>query len=94
MGQASTVWRGIIGEGEKKPHGIGHFFLCFHPEAVTELGEFKRNVGNLMRELKASGDRVLVPRELESVSVRDVEANGIQVPEELMVDLAGLGWER
>lgn len=78
--------------GEKKPYDIGHFFLCINPEAFTDLEEFKRNVGNVMRELKASGEKVLVPGELEAISTRDVEANGIDVPDALASELESLGW--
>jgi L-2-hydroxycarboxylate dehydrogenase (NAD+) len=79
--------------GEKKPYDVGHFFMCINPEAFTELEEFKRNVGNVMRELKASGHQVLVPGELESIADAEANQSGIEISDELLWELVSFGWD-
>ena len=87
------------GDTDNPSYDIGHFFVCIDPENFTELECFKKNVGDVMRELKKSKsikgvDEVLVPGEIEYKTSLDVHKSGIEVPDELLDDLKKLGFDR
>jgi LDH2 family malate/lactate/ureidoglycolate dehydrogenase len=83
--------------GEKKPYDIGHFFMCIDPKGFVKLKKFKKNVGDVMRELKQTkgiyGREVFVPGEKEYLYSKKVNKKGIEVSEELMKELNEMGWE-
>jgi len=87
------------GDTDNPSYDIGHFFVCIDPENFTELDNFKKNVGDVMRELKETKsikgeDEVLVPGEIEYKTSLEVHKDGIEVPEELFADLKKLGFDR
>jgi LDH2 family malate/lactate/ureidoglycolate dehydrogenase len=87
------------GDTDNPNYDIGHFFVCIDPENFTELDNFKKNVGDVMRELKETKsikgvDEVLVPGEIEYETSLDVHKNGIEIPGELLDDLKKLGFDR
>ena len=87
------------GDTDNPNYDIGHFFVCIDPENFTELGNFKKNVGDVMRELKKTKsvggvDEVLVPGEIEYNTSLDVHDSGIEVPDELLADLKRLGFDK
>lgn len=87
------------GDTDNPSYDIGHFFVCIDPENFTELDNFKKNVGDVMRELKETKsikgeDEVLVPGEIEYNTSLDVHTNGIEVPNELLDDLKKLGFDK
>ena len=92
-----TGLAGYYEGGEKKPYDIGHFFMCIDPELFVDLGEFKKNVGDVMRELKSTkgiyNREVFVPGEKEYLYSKKVNEKGIEVSEELMKELDDMGWE-
>jgi len=45
---------GIDANGGRKPYQLGHFFLAVNVEAFTDLAAFKKTVGEVCRELRAS----------------------------------------
>ena len=98
--QSGAFLTGLAGYyegGEKKPYDIGHFFMCIDPELFVDLGEFKKNVGDVMRELKSTkgiyNREVFVPGEKEYLYSKKVNEKGIEVSEELMKELDDMGWE-
>ena len=57
-------------DGKKVPYCLGHFFIAIDVSAFTELDEFKKTTGNILRELrnskKAKGhDRIYTAGEKE-----------------------------
>ena len=87
------------GDTENPNYDIGHFFICIDPENFTDLKTFKKNVGDVLRELKASktkrsSDEVLVPGEIEYNTSLDVHTNGIEISDELLAELNELGFDR
>ncbi len=86
------------GDSDNPNYDIGHFFVCIDPENFTDIDTFKRNVGDVMREIKETKsvggvDEVLVPGEIEYNTSLDVHKNGIEVPSELLDDLKKLGFD-
>ncbi len=45
---------GIGNQGEQTPYHLGHFFLAIDPEAFMGLESFKRDTGDILRELRSS----------------------------------------
>tara|TARA_B100000676_G_C18055803_1_gene834335 strand:+ start:1094 stop:2173 length:1080 start_codon:yes stop_codon:yes gene_type:complete len=87
------------GDTNNPSYDIGHFFVCIDPENFTDLDNFKKNVGDVMRELKETNtiggvSEVLVPGEIEYNTSLDVHKNGIEVPPELFEELKKLGFDR
>ena len=62
------------------------------------LDEFKKNVGDVMRELKSTkgiyNREVFVPGEKEYLYSEKVNKKGIEVGEKLMKELEELGWKK
>lgn len=86
------------GNTEQPNYDIGHFFICIDPENFTDTKTFKKNVGDVLRELKASkkktmSSEILVPGELEYNSSIKTQKEGIEISEELLVELRSLGYD-
>jgi LDH2 family malate/lactate/ureidoglycolate dehydrogenase len=96
MSQLSGLYEG----NTKNPnYDIGHFFICIDPENFTDIDTFKKNVGDVMREIKSSKtakdtDKILVPGELEYNTSLKVHKKGIEVSDELLVELNTLGFSK
>jgi LDH2 family malate/lactate/ureidoglycolate dehydrogenase len=41
-------------DGKKIPYSVGHFFIVIDINAFTEVAEFKKTTGDILRELRAS----------------------------------------
>lgn len=84
------------GNSENPNYDIGHFFICIDPENFTDISTFKKNVGDVMREIKSSKisrdtNEILLPGEFEYNNSIDIETNGIEISEELFTELVSLG---
>ena len=96
MSQLSGLYEG---DTQNPNYDIGHFFICIDPENFTDIDTFKKNVGNVMREIKASKTakdtkEILVPGELEYNTSLKVHKKGIEVSDELLVELNTLGFSK
>jgi LDH2 family malate/lactate/ureidoglycolate dehydrogenase len=65
-------------------HNDGCFMACFKVDAFRPLNEFKKEVGEFIRYLKATppaegSSGVLYPGEIEHMKEQDRRANGIDV---------------
>lgn len=86
------------GNEDDPSYDIGHFFICVDPENFTDIKTFKKNVGDVLRELKNSKPKkqtedILVPGELEYLSSQKVHKDGIEIDAELFDELKKLGYE-
>lgn len=45
---------GFDSEGKRVPYHLGHFFIAINIEAFTELDEFKKTTGKILRDLRNS----------------------------------------
>jgi LDH2 family malate/lactate/ureidoglycolate dehydrogenase len=96
MSQLSGLYEG---DTQNPNYDIGHFFICIDPENFTDIDTFKKNVGDVMREIKASKtakdtNEILVPGELEYNTSLKVHKNGIEVSDELLVELNTLEFSK
>jgi LDH2 family malate/lactate/ureidoglycolate dehydrogenase len=90
---------GLYEGNDKNPnYDIGHFFICIDPENFADLDDFKKNVGDVMREIKSSkckrGDEILVPGETEYNTSIEVHKNGIEISDVLLEELNSLGFNK
>ena len=86
------------GDTKNPNYDIGHFFICIDPENFADLKDFKKNVGDVMREIKSSkskrGEEILVPGEIEYKSSKEVHKNGIEISDALLDELNKLGFDK
>ena len=96
MSQLSGLYEG---DTNNPNYDIGHFFICIDPENFTDIETFKKNVGDVMREIKSSKvarntEEILVPGEFEYNTSLEVHENGIEISDELLVELNTLGFSK
>lgn len=85
--QAGSFLRALngIGEnGEKRPYHLGHFFIAIDPEAFLGLESFKKNCGNILRELRSSQkapghDRIYTAGEKEYLVWLERKEKGVPI---------------
>ncbi|WRS27578.1 Ldh family oxidoreductase [Oscillospiraceae bacterium MB08-C2-2] len=53
-GSFLTALNGFDKEGNKRPYHLGHFFIAIDVNAFIEVEQFKKNTGDILRELRAS----------------------------------------
>ncbi|MDD3154869.1 MAG: Ldh family oxidoreductase [Victivallaceae bacterium] len=55
--QQGAFLKGLLGfspEGNKQPYHLGHFFMAINIEAFTDIADFKKTTGTILRQLRAS----------------------------------------
>jgi len=84
--QAGNFMHGLHGlnNGERVPYRLGHFFMAIDIESFTEISEFKRTTGEILRQLQnspktAGKDRILVAGEKEYLKEKEIRKNGIPI---------------
>ncbi len=93
--QTGAFLHGLTGfdpAGRKQPYKIGHFFMAIQIESFLPIEEFKKNIGDLLRELrnspKAEGeDRIYLAGEKEFENEKEVLKNGIPILPSLQKEL-------
>lgn len=83
---------GIDSDGKKQTFNTGHFFLAMDIEHFTELAQFKKTTGEIMRQLrnarKAPGnERIYTPGEKEYENERLITAQGIEINQNLQKEI-------
>lgn len=78
--------------GQKVPHRLGHFFLAVDVEAFTELAAFKKTVGDILRQLRASRkapgqERIYTCGEKEHLAWLERREKGIPLDPEVQKEL-------
>jgi L-2-hydroxycarboxylate dehydrogenase (NAD+) len=80
-----------------KPHflSIGHFFLAVNVEHFVPLGSFRKTVGSIVRELRASRkvpgeERIYTAGEKAHSTAARVMAEGVEIPPGLQRNLSAL----
>lgn len=77
-----------IENGKKVPYRLGHFFIAINIENFTELHEFKKITGDILRELRASKkmpghDRIYTAGEKEYLNLLERTKNGVPINDAL-----------
>ncbi len=83
---------GFDNQGKQQPYKVGHFFMAIDIELFLPLEEFKRNIGELLRELRQSTlakgqGRIFTAGEKEYEFERSVESTGILIPKSLQNEM-------
>lgn len=84
-----------VQDGKKVPHRLGHFFIAINISAFTDLDEFRRTTGEILRQLRASKkapghDRIYTAGEKEYYTRQERAKNGIPINESLQQDIKAL----
>ena len=92
--QAGNFMHGLHGmdNGKRVPYRLGHFFMAIDIESFTEISEFKKITGEIMRQLQdspkvAGKDRIFVAGEKEYLKEKEIRKNGIPVNPALQKDI-------
>ncbi len=93
--QAGNHMKALTGmkDGKKTPIELGHFFLAIDIESFIELDSFKRHIGDILRELRASRKapgqkRIYTAGEKEHEAWVERKEKGIPLPEGVRMDMA------
>ena len=83
---------GIGENGEKKPYGLGHFFLVIDPEAFMGVDSFRKTCGDILRGLRASKkapgqERIYTAGEKEYLVWLDRKDKGVPVGEAVQKEI-------
>lgn len=87
--QATT---GIGKDGKLKPFGLGHFFMAVDIESFTDIAQFKKTTGDILRELRASRKapgqaRIYTAGEKEYENEIRLAKEGIEIIPQLQRDI-------
>lgn len=95
--QGGVFLHALSGEkdGKKVPHALGHFFTAIDINAFTELDEFKKTTGDILRALRASKkapgqERIYTAGEKEYLTSIERGKHGVPVGESLQKDILDL----
>ena len=86
---------GLDENGNKKPYRLGHFFIAINVETFQDLDVFKKNAGNLLRDLRNSQkmpghDRIYTAGEKEYENFLVRSKNGVPIPDSLWEEMIGV----
>ncbi|MCK8059174.1 MULTISPECIES: Ldh family oxidoreductase [unclassified Fusibacter] len=81
--------------GKKVPYRLGHFFIAIDVNAFTELDDFKKTTGEILRALRASKvapghDRIYTAGEQEYLAFVERDVSGVPINEALEKDMQAI----
>jgi L-2-hydroxycarboxylate dehydrogenase (NAD+) len=92
--QGGAFLKGLLGyqDGRKVPYHLGHFFIAIDINAFTELEDFKKTTGEILRELRASRkapgqDRIYTAGEKEHLAWLERKEKGVPVGKVLQQEM-------
>ncbi|PLW97341.1 MAG: lactate dehydrogenase [Marinilabiliales bacterium] len=82
-------------DGKKVPYNLGHFFIAINIDSFTELDEFKKTTGDILRELRNSvvapgAERIYTAGEKEHLAYLERKDKGVPVNEALQNEMIQL----
>ncbi len=83
---------GLNTDGSSARFKVGHFFMAISVEAFLPLDDFKKNIGDLLRELRKSRKtpgkpRIYTAGEKEFLNAFEVRKTGVPINENLRKDI-------
>lgn len=83
---------GIDSQGKETRFRVGHFFLAMNIENFTPIEQFKKNIGNLLRELRSVNkypgkDRIYTAGEKEYEIEKTIRKKGVPINSNLLSEL-------
>jgi len=84
-----------VKDGKKVPYPIGHFFIAVDINAFTEVSDFRKTTGDILRELRASKkmpgqDRIYTAGEKEYLTWMERKVKGVPFNDQLLDEFKGL----
>jgi len=81
-----------IENGKKVPYRLGHFFIAINISHFTEVADFKKIAGNILRQLRSSekmpgAERIYTAGEKEHIARLAREGKGVPVGVELQKEI-------
>ncbi len=79
-------------DGKKVPYNLGHFFIAINIEAFTELEDFKKTTGDILRQLRNSerapgAKRIYTAGEKEYLAHQERMDKGVPINEALQNEM-------
>jgi L-2-hydroxycarboxylate dehydrogenase (NAD+) len=86
---------GVNPDGSTRPNRLGHFFMALDIESFTDLAEFKKTTGDIMRQLRRStkvpgAKRIYTAGEKEFELDKINRRRGIPIPPGLQKDIKAI----
>jgi L-2-hydroxycarboxylate dehydrogenase (NAD+) len=86
---------GIDENGKTRPNKLGHFFMALNIESFTDLADFKKTTGEIVRQLRAStkvpgSKRIYTAGEKEYELEKINRQRGIPIPPGLQKDIKAI----
>lgn len=98
--QGGVFMKALTGmqDGKKVPYRLGHFFMAINIEAFTELEEFKKITGSILRDLRSSSkmpgaERIYTAGEKEYITMLKRKNKGAPVNMELLSEFKQMAKE-
>lgn len=95
--QCGRFLKGVSGcaDGKSAPILLGHFFMAVKVEAFVDAPVFRKNVGDLLRELRASqvapsAERIYTAGEKEHLAWQERSQLGIPLSNAIRADMEGM----
>jgi LDH2 family malate/lactate/ureidoglycolate dehydrogenase len=95
--QAGNFMKALLGtmDGRSVPIELGHFFIAIDVESFRPLADFKRTVGDIIRDLHSSrkapgAGQIFVPGEKEHLAWQERRRLGIPVGEGVRADMTAM----
>lgn len=92
--QSGGFMKALLGieNGKKVPYRLGHFFIAINIENFTELDEFKKITGDILRELRNSEkmpgtERIFTAGEKEHLAFLERQKNGVPINESMLSEM-------
>ncbi|MDP2891504.1 MAG: Ldh family oxidoreductase [Bacillota bacterium] len=84
-----------ISDGKKVPYHLGHFFIAIDVEPFTELSQFRKTTGDILRELRASErapghERIYTAGEKEYITWMENKDKGVPVNKSVQKELLAI----
>lgn len=84
-----------VKDGKKVPYPIGHFFIAIDISAFTEVSEFRKTTGDILRELRASRKmpgqkRIYTAGEKEYLTWMERKDKGVPFNDQLLDEFKGI----
>ena len=68
----------------------GDLYVVIDPSKFGDFGEFVANTEDFVSQVRATGENVAIPGDLEVKRIADAEANGVAIDEKLYEQLKGI----
>ena len=93
--QSSSFLKACLGikDGKTVPYDLGHFFIAINIEAFLPLEEFKKNTGELLRQLAnskkmKSAEHIYIAGEKEYLAFKERSKKGVPVSRETQKEMS------